>query len=143
MSNLYHHRVPALNGMDIYPLVKPQHQHSPGHDDSIYQDSIDDVLAQGDFEAYGGAASDPIDVEERHDPFTGQVVDGHPNTPSIYLGGTTFMDQFFNDKCAGHHKENLYYPFALEAEWKLASWLLCSCLSMAAIDDFLSLPLVR
>ena len=95
------------------------------------------------FKAYGGAASDPIDVEECHDPFTGWVVDSHPNAPLIYLGGTTFMDQFFNDKCAGHCKENLYYPFTSEAEWKLASWLLCSHLSMAAIDDFFSLPLVH
>ena len=83
MSNLYHHRAPAFNGMDIYPLVEPQHQHSPGHGDSIYQDSIDDVPAQGDFEAYGGATSNPINVEKCHDLFTGWVVDGHPNAPSM------------------------------------------------------------
>ena len=53
------------------------------------------------------------------------------------------MDQFFSDQYAPFRQENLYYPFVSAADWQLASWLLCSHLSMAAIDDFLSLKLVH
>ena len=53
------------------------------------------------------------------------------------------MDQFFSDRYATFRQENLYYPFTSAADWQLASWLLRSHLSMAAIDDFLSLKLVR
>ncbi|KAI6018532.1 hypothetical protein PISMIDRAFT_96801 [Pisolithus microcarpus 441] len=61
----------------------------------------------------------------------------------MYPGGTMFMDQFLNDQYATLQQENLYYPFALGADWQLASWLLHSQLSMATIDDFLSLQLVH
>ncbi|KIM69832.1 hypothetical protein SCLCIDRAFT_102953, partial [Scleroderma citrinum Foug A] len=50
---------------------------------------------------------------------------------------------FANDPHATHWKNNLYYPFASRADWQLVSWLLCSHLSMAAIDKFLSLELVQ
>ncbi|KAI5991976.1 hypothetical protein EDC04DRAFT_2550294, partial [Pisolithus marmoratus] len=69
--------------------------------------------------------------------------DSHPNIPLIYPGGNTFMDQFFNDQYATLQWQNLYYPFASVEDWWLASWLLHSWLSMAAIDDFLSLQLVK
>ncbi|KAF8800937.1 hypothetical protein BYT27DRAFT_7227077 [Phlegmacium glaucopus] len=40
-------------------------------------------------------------------------------------------------------KGHLYYPFTLRDEWELASFLLCSRLSMAAVDHFLKLKLVK
>ncbi|KAI6011479.1 hypothetical protein EDC04DRAFT_2580456 [Pisolithus marmoratus] len=52
------------------------------------------------------------------------------------------MDQCFDDQYATLQQQNLYYLFASGADWQLVSWLLCSWLSMAAIDDFLSLQLV-
>ena len=52
------------------------------------------------------------------------------------------MDDFFADKYGSLHHENLFYPFASGADWQLGSWLLCLGLSMAAIDNFLSLDLV-
>jgi len=54
-----------------------------------------------------------------------------------------FLDQFFSDEYTTLRQENLYYPFASGVDWELVSWLLCSRLSMAAIDEFLSLQLVR
>jgi len=63
------------------------------------------------------------------------IVDSHPNTPSIYPGGTTFMDQFADDQYSTHQKENLYYPFMSRADWQLASWLLRSHLSMVTCQD--------
>ena len=81
---------------------------------------------------------DTVDtIDERRD-----TVDTHPNTPSMYPGGTTFMVEFFNDEHAHLWQDNLYYPFASWKDWQLASWLLRSRLSMTAIDDFLSLDLV-
>ncbi|KAG1775072.1 hypothetical protein EV702DRAFT_1199669 [Suillus placidus] len=38
---------------------------------------------------------------------------------------------------------NLYYPFASHQDWELGSFLLCLSLSMAAIDEFLGLELVK
>ena len=48
------------------------------------------------------------------------------------------MDQF-----AEHRKINMYYPFASRQDWEVGSLLLRSGLSMAGIDSFLSLELVR
>ena len=58
-------------------------------------------------------------------------------------GGTMFMREFDGDQYAGERVTNLYYPFASRDEWELAAFLLCSNLSMASIDLFLSLNLVR
>ncbi|KAI6033282.1 hypothetical protein EDC04DRAFT_2571794 [Pisolithus marmoratus] len=53
-----------------------------------------------------------------------------------------FIDHFFSDEHGKLCKDNLFYPFASQQDWQIVSWLLCSCLSMAAIDSFLSLDLV-
>jgi hypothetical protein len=66
----------------------------------------------------------------------------HPNIPLIFGSGPGFMDIFNADNHNEKRKENLYYPFSSKGEWGLASWLLSSGLSMRAIDDFLSLPIV-
>ena len=60
-----------------------------------------------------------------------------------YGCGKTFMMEFDNDRFSNEHNDNLYYPFASRDEWELASFLLRSNLSMAAIDRFLLLKLVR
>ena len=65
-----------------------------------------------------------------------------PGASQIYPGGKTFMDQFFSDKHGELRRENLFYPFASQQDWQIASWLLRSRLSMAAIDSFLSMDLV-
>lgn len=50
--------------------------------------------------------------------------------------GQTFLDIFVEDEHAEKRKENPYYPLATQQEWELASFLLKSDLSMAAIDEF-------
>ncbi|KAH9013680.1 hypothetical protein EDB85DRAFT_2076567 [Lactarius pseudohatsudake] len=79
-------------------------------------------------------------VEDLQEDF--QNVDG-PGKPFIqeYVGaarkygrGTTFMQ--------GTQK-NLYYPFASRGEWEMATFLLCSSLSVSSIDSFLSLELIN
>ena len=69
-------------------------------------------------------------------------VEAHPNASQVYGRGETFMDVFDADVCAENRRDNLYYPFTSRKEWQMASFLLRSSLSMAAIDEFLSLELV-
>ncbi|KAI5980698.1 hypothetical protein EDD15DRAFT_2186761, partial [Pisolithus albus] len=47
------------------------------------------------------------------------------------------------DPYASFRHANLYYPFANLNDWEMANFLLRSKLSMAKIDEFLSLCLVR
>lgn len=54
----------------------------------------------------------------------------------------TFMDRFNDDVHAPKRQKNIFYPFASQGEWQLASYLLRSNLSMASIDEFLKLDLV-
>jgi hypothetical protein len=60
-----------------------------------------------------------------------------------YGTGTSFMATFDSDKFANEHTDNPYYPFSSRAEWELGAFLLRSSLSMADINAFLSLTLVR
>ncbi|KAI6020706.1 hypothetical protein BKA83DRAFT_4055877, partial [Pisolithus microcarpus] len=39
-------------------------------------------------------------------------------------------------------QNNLYFPFASQEEWQFTSWLLCSRLSLTAIDSLLALDIV-
>lgn len=96
---------------------------------------------------------DPMDIEWNDDHLdlppapsdSGESpgnVEEFPGAARCFPHGSTFMDQFFSDEYGELRKENLYYPFASQQDWQLASWLLRSRLSMAAIDSFLSLQLV-
>ena len=69
-------------------------------------------------------------------------IEHFPGASQSYPSGKMFMDQFFSDKHGELHNENLFYPFTSQEDWQVASWLLRSHLSMAAIDSFLSLDLV-
>jgi hypothetical protein len=60
----------------------------------------------------------------------------------VFGNGETYMDIFDEDKYADARQTNLYYPFASQLEWELASFLLKSDLSRIAIDQFLKLRLV-
>lgn len=69
--------------------------------------------------------------------------DFYPGAAQILPGkGQTFLDNFDEDQYADERKNNLFYPFLSQEEWELASFLLQSNLSMAAIDQFLSLRAV-
>ena len=68
--------------------------------------------------------------------------DFFPGASKVFGEGETYMDLFDQDKYANERMANLYYPFASQSEWELASYLLKSDLSMAAIDEFLNLQLV-
>ena len=125
----FHHHLPTPRN---HSPVEPEHLPSRSYDRFFASETANDHQGEND---------DPSLYYPHQDP-TMPVIDYHPNTPSVHPGGTVFMDQFFNDQYATLRQENLYYPFASRTDWQLASWLLRSRLSMAAIDDFLSLELV-
>jgi hypothetical protein len=60
----------------------------------------------------------------------------------VFGNGETYVDLFDEDEYADARQTNLYYPFASQLEWELASFLLKSDLSRVAIDQFLKLQLV-
>ena len=66
----------------------------------------------------------------------------YPGAAQMYRKGSTFMDEFDDDEHAAMRENNLYYPWASCPEWELTSFLLCLSLSMATIDQFLSLELL-
>lgn len=73
----------------------------------------------------------------------GSITEVFEGASKTYGEGTTFMAKFDYDQFADERAVNLYYPFASREEWEFASFLLCSSLSMHAIDTFLSLDRVR
>ncbi|KAG1887061.1 hypothetical protein F4604DRAFT_1675107 [Suillus subluteus] len=57
--------------------------------------------------------------------------------------GITFLDLFNANEHAEYRKENLFYPFTSREEWEVTDFLLRSALSMAAIDKFLQLSMIK
>lgn len=66
----------------------------------------------------------------------------YPGASCTYGTGKTFLDVFDEDRFAKERSGLLYYPFASKDEWEMASFLLRSGLSMAAMDKFFKLGLV-
>ena len=82
-----------------------------------------------------------VDLDSEH---TGEVfIEKYDGAAKEYGLGKTFMMEFNNDSFSDERITNLYYPFTSRAEWEFAFFLLRSDLSMATIDKFLSLELVR
>jgi hypothetical protein len=80
-----------------------------------------------------------VEVDPKPSPFHTKF---YPGAALVVGQGQTFMDIFDEDQYAADRKENVYYPFASQPEWELASFLLKSNLSMEATDEFLKLQLV-
>jgi hypothetical protein len=86
-----------------------------------------------------GSVEEPLGSQASEKPY----VERFRNAAKVYRRGQTFWDRFNMDPYTAYRKDNLYYPFASRQDWELGSFLLCSSLSMAAIDEFLGLELVR
>ena len=85
---------------------------------------------------------DPIidtSSSHRNSPF---FTEFYPGASKIFGSGPTFMDNFDNDQFSKERQVHLHYPFASKDEWQMASFLLRSGLSMAALDLFFKLELV-
>ena len=70
-------------------------------------------------------------------------IDEYSGSAMVFGSGRNFMDKFDADQFSSERMEQPYYPFASRDEWELASYLLRSSLSMAAIDQLLKLELVK
>ena len=118
----------------------PQPGTEPGDESNEPWDQPDPLAAPFDGDVvmeYWGEQI--INNEAEHHGHFAEYFEGAAKT---YVTGTTFMKKFDMDEFAEMRTENLYYPFASRAEWEFASFLLRSDLSMAAIDNLLSLSLV-
>ena len=96
-------------------------------------------------------AIDAIDMDGANGPPNGQYPEQAATIPhtqvfsgasEIFGNSKTYMDLFDDDEYAGNRETNMYYPFASQPEWELASFLLKSGLSMVATDEFLKLQMV-
>ena len=79
-----------------------------------------------------------IDMEEELPGIT----EYFPDAVTTFGAGHTFLSLFNCDENSVYRKTNLYYLFSCKKDWEIASWLLCSGLSMGKIDTFLSLEMV-
>jgi hypothetical protein len=82
-----------------------------------------------------------MDVEEQDKPQ--YFIEKFQGAGDIFGAGETFMDRFHQDRFNSERADNVYYPFASRSEWELASYLTRSGLSVASINKFISLALVR
>ncbi|KIK12915.1 hypothetical protein PISMIDRAFT_18373 [Pisolithus microcarpus 441] len=73
----------------------------------------------------------------------GCQVQRFPNAGTVFGVGNTFLRRFEMDQYSSFHLTNLYYPFANLDDWEMANFLLQSKLSMAKIDEYLSLKMVH
>lgn len=87
-------------------------------------DHVIDANSEAEHESLGLQADYGPEVE---------VFDGAGKTWGI---GQTFMDQFSEDEYAVERKKNQYFPFTSEPDWKTASFLLQSNLSMVSYPVF-------
>ncbi|KAI6004631.1 hypothetical protein EDD15DRAFT_2155283 [Pisolithus albus] len=79
----------------------------------------------------------------RGPPIHQRVTEFYPGASANYGRGYTFMDTFDADPFSSECQHNLFYPFSSKTEWQFASWLSNSGLSMAAIDEILSLDIIK
>jgi len=108
--------------------------------DGITEGVTDDInMDQQDFDiAMGQQDLGFVDNEEGS-----AYREEYPTAARVWGKGETFMEKFNQDRFAHEREKNMYYPFASKDDWEMASFLLRSGLSMALIDDFLSLQLVH
>ena len=107
-----------------------------------FMDTTEDAPPDLVHSTFNSEASPPRNTRTRttEHPFR---IKKHPMAGKTFGRGDTFMDHFDNDGFASARSQGcLYYPFASRDEWELASFLLCSQMSLADIDRFLKLQLV-
>jgi hypothetical protein len=84
-------------------------------------------------------ATDEDPTTHSNSPF---FTEFYPGASTIFGSGPTFMDNFDSDQFSNERQVHPHYPFASKDEWQVASFLLRSGLSMAALDQFFKLELV-
>jgi hypothetical protein len=130
----------ALKSRQSLPLVPPLAHHNSlnSHENSTHnsEDHYNSALDGMDLNMSDAApvTSGPESLVERFEGAARVLEDGL---------GLMFMDKFRADVHAKKRAFNVYYLFASRKEWEFALQLLRSDLSMAFIDKFLKVELVR
>ncbi|KAG2108289.1 hypothetical protein DEU56DRAFT_874535 [Suillus clintonianus] len=134
-SNPRHSRTPSpfQVQVDSEEMVHVQDLNDSGY---FYGDEGGVVGLESDLP---GSVEEPLGSQASEKPY----VERFRNAAKVYRRGQTFWDRFNMDPYSAYRKDNLYYPFASRQDWELGSFLLCSSLSMAAIDEFLELELIK
>ncbi|KAG1790414.1 uncharacterized protein HD556DRAFT_1446143 [Suillus plorans] len=134
-SNPRHSRTPSpfQVQVDSEEMVYVQDMNDSGY---FYGDEGGVVGLESDLP---GSVEEPLGSQASEKPY----VERFRNAAKVYRRGQTFWDRFNMDPYSAYRKDNLYYPFASRQDWELGSFLLCSSLSMAAIDEFLELELIK
>ncbi|KAF9527842.1 hypothetical protein CPB83DRAFT_869722 [Crepidotus variabilis] len=76
-------------------------------------------------------------------PFYRVNFPSHSNISSVKGQAPTFMELFNQDEHAPKRVNNAYYPYASQKEWELVRFLLTCGLSIAAINEFLGLEIIK
>ncbi|KAG1738912.1 uncharacterized protein EDB91DRAFT_1237678 [Suillus paluster] len=110
--------------------------HLPPEDDPMESDNdVGGSYEEDDDDVYFGNTDDG----GRGSP----VTDYFPGAAETYGMGHMFLGLFNTNENSVYRKTNLYYLFSCKQDWKIASWLLHSGLSMGKIDTFLSLEMIK
>ncbi|KAI5984418.1 hypothetical protein EDD15DRAFT_2177214 [Pisolithus albus] len=102
-----------------------------------------DVSVRPDYDVDPTPAVNAYESQREQLSGSRRFIETYEGCAEMFPGGETFMDQFRNDQYAEKRRENIYFPWASRQEWEFASWLLRSRLSMAAIDNLLSLEIIK
>jgi len=136
----YHEEVKRMNSTKAMAASR-----NPSEDDFQHpiQEFIQDPepISEEDSELNMNIDSDS-DVDNHSTSSNSPFIEVYPEAGQKFGCGETFLDVFDTDCHAEKREQHPYYPFASKAEWGLASFLLCSDLSMNSIDKFLKLDLV-
>ncbi|KAG1886160.1 hypothetical protein F4604DRAFT_1917864 [Suillus subluteus] len=125
--------VDILHFVELVPLQQSQNQLESTLEVDVLQFNAEDNMLNVDFD--GAHFEDEGELSE---------VEVYEGAGMCYAqDGVTFLDLFDADEYAECRKENLFYPFASREEWEVADFLLRSPLSMAAINQFLELPMIH
>jgi hypothetical protein len=147
MGSCHSHFREVVNLAEELRKHRNQRHISEGQPDLHDEEPADDLVATPALEPMMVEEFDGMEIDNQQEVEAsdthGPIIEGFEGASKTYGEGTTFMAQFDYDQFANERTVNLYYPFASREEWGLASSLLCSSLSMHAIDTFLSLDMVR
>ncbi|KAF9528315.1 hypothetical protein CPB83DRAFT_767151 [Crepidotus variabilis] len=139
---------PAEASIPLHPPPPPSRGSSPSwynlleHTPQDMEMEID--AASSNAEDDQSPANDPLfPGTTSNSPFHCVNFPNNPNFSSIKGRAKTFMERFDEDGHAPKRKTYPYYPFASQKEWELARFLLTSGLSIAAINEFLGLEMIK
>lgn len=135
---------PSPGPLDLDPPHEPPADLAVNEADNWIEDALQFPEAPADL-----AANEADDRIEGAPPFP-EARNSHPWVTDYFEGasttygvGETFLSQFDKDQYSERRRSNLYYPFASSKDWEEANFLSKSRLSMALVDEYLTMDVVR